>query len=44
MKSETSKLDKSFDLVLLTFDELNASDLHLAYILWQCLVLGESIF
>ena len=44
MKPETSKLDKGFDLVLLTFDELDASDLHLPYILGKCLVLGESNF
>ena len=44
MKPETSKLDKGFDLVLLTFDELDTSDLHLPYILGKCLVLGESNF
>ena len=44
MKSETSKLDKRFDLVLLTFDELDASNLCLKYILWQSLVLGEPTF
>ena len=31
VKPETSKLDKRFDLVLHTFEELGASDLHLAY-------------
>ena len=44
MKSETSKLDKRFHLVLLTFDELDASNLCLKYILWQSLVLGEPTF
>lgn len=42
MKPGTSKSDKSFDLVLLTFEELEASDLLLAYILWQYLVLGDN--
>ena len=43
MKPGTSKLDKNFDLVLLTFKELEASDLLLAYILWQYLVLSEPV-
>ena len=31
MKSEKSKLDKRFDLVLLTFKELDVSDICLAH-------------
>ena len=31
MKSEKSKLDKRFDLVLLTFKELDVSDIRLAH-------------